>query len=174
MIAINLPLNLDDLFSYNPLTGVILWKIKPHIKVNVGTVAGCVALMGRDKKPYSLISYKQKIYRSHHIALALSGVTVPPGMVVDHIDGDGTNNKLANLRVVSIATNNLNKKLGKNNKTGLLGVYFYKNRNKWRASINKSGKSYFLGHFNTLLDACCKRKSAEIGMGFHANHGRVM
>ncbi|MGO4304194.1 HNH endonuclease signature motif containing protein [Cupriavidus sp. RAF12] len=47
-----------------------------------------------------------------------------PDGLVDHIDGCGTNNRMENLRVVTVSTNNLNRRdANRNNRTGILGVH---------------------------------------------------
>ena len=44
-------------------------------------------------------------------------------MMIDHEDGDSLNNKLSNLRLASHRQNLFNRKINKNNKTKVKGVY---------------------------------------------------
>ncbi|MNM43652.1 hypothetical protein D3C81_545330 [compost metagenome] len=64
-----------------------------------------------------------------------------PDGVVDHIDGCGSNNRLANLRVVTFSTNNLNRHApNRNNSVGILGVH--RHSTGFRAQLRVEGKVY--------------------------------
>ena len=52
-------------------------------------------------------------------------------------------------------------KLSKRNSSGIKGVYFDKNRNKWCAEIMFMGTKYRLGRFEKIEDAAAARKKAE-------------
>jgi len=95
---------------------------------------------------------------------------------IDHLDGDGLNNKLENLRNVTRSENNRNHRLSKNNKTtGVTGVRFYDKKSPlWQAySYNTAeGKQIQLGNYKTLFDAVCARKSFELKNGYTERHGR--
>lgn len=86
--------------------------------------------------------------------------------VVDHIDSDGKNNKIENLRVVS---NRENTSKEKTIKTGLpVGVSLY-NTGKYHSTITIEYKTYHLGYHEKIEDAsnayvralndweCCKK-----------------
>lgn len=70
----------------------------------------------------------------------------PPGLDVDHIDGNGLNNRRANLRVVSRTINNLNRPLTR-------GCYFEARTGRWRADIWAGGIRHRLGRFQTETEA---------------------
>lgn len=55
----------------------------------------------------------------------------------------------------------INKKLNKNNTSGVTGVGFNKRRNKWYASIRFRGENYWLGNYDKREDAVNARKEAE-------------
>lgn len=96
---------------------------------------------------------------------------IPEGHVVDHIDGNGLNNRRKNLRVVSVEQNARNSSLSKRNTSGYKGVYFQKALGKWGAKICRKGKQNFLGYFGTpeeAYTAYCKA-SEEL----HGEFGRV-
>jgi HNH endonuclease len=71
---------------------------------------------------------------------------------VDHIDGDGLNNRRENLRVATVSENRTNTGARINNTTGFKGV-FPRNNGTFQASIRKNGTRYHLGVFNTALEA---------------------
>ena len=98
----------------------------------------------------------------------------PDGMLVDHINGDGLDNRKCNLRVVSSKENTRNTKRNKNNSSGKMGVYYRGDSSKWRAVINGEYGREDLGNFSTKEEAIRIREDAEIFHGYHENHGRVI
>jgi HNH endonuclease len=71
---------------------------------------------------------------------------------IDHINGDRADNRITNLRDVSVSVNLQNqKKAHIDSKSGLLGVT--KARNKWRAGITVNGKPMHLGYFSSKESA---------------------
>jgi HNH endonuclease len=85
----------------------------------------------------------------------------PPGMVVDHINGNTLDNRKANLRIVKQSTNIRNGKLRSNNKSGFKGVNYHKARKQWRAYIMVDYKHINLGWFTVKEDAIKARLEAE-------------
>lgn len=69
-----------------------------------------------------------------------------PGQEIDHIDGDGLNNRRANLRFVTSAQNKWNRP-SYNGTSKYKGVSWFKTRNKWVVWIHANGKSKNLGYF---------------------------
>ena len=57
--------------------------------------------------------------------------------------------------------NNLTAKINKNNTSGIKGVYWDKQRNKWVAQIKFKGHNYHLGRYAKIEDAAEARKEAE-------------
>lgn len=70
-------------------------------------------------------------------------------MQVDHISGDGLDNRRSNLRLVTPSQNQRNQRISKANKTGFKGVYATPCGRKWRATIKVSGKSIGLGTYSS-------------------------
>lgn len=73
----------------------------------------------------------------------------PRGKVVDHINGNGLDNRRASLRVCSYSENGMNRGKATTNASGHKGVHWDKDRQKWRAQINVRGKQRMLGSFDT-------------------------
>lgn len=173
---------LGECLEYNPDTGVITWKARPRHHFNtdrgyntfvsqkVGMVTGCRSTT-RDGLCYLKIAINKKLYLAHRLAWVLYHGPIPSGVEVDHIDHDGTNNKINNLRLVTSSQNKMNRTITSVNKSGCMGVYFNSNTSKWIAEIVCNGKYYGLGSFLEKKDAIGARKKAEIDLGFHKNHG---
>lgn len=86
-------------------------------------------LMKNGKRKFHFIH--RLIYQAHHGEL-------PP--VIDHIDGNPSNNSIDNLRCATVAQNQWNTKLKSNNTTGFKGVSFDKWNNRYRVEIKANGK----------------------------------
>lgn len=97
-----------------------------------------------------------------------------PSQFLDHVNGDPTDNRIANLREVTNQENCKNKSINRNNKSGVIGVFFYDHGGYqyWVAYIRAEGRHIGLGYFKRYEDAVAARKQAEIDYGYHHNHGR--
>lgn len=155
--------------SYDPVTGAVSWKAKPNRNIPIGRAAGCRWVSG--KNTYIRISVEGRWVFAHTIAFVALHGRLPSG-VIDHINGDGTDNRAENLRDVDHATNLRNQRRNKNNKSGVMGVDFHQSSGKWRARIIVDQKEHHLGTFDSRAEAVCARHAAERIHGFHINHGR--
>ncbi|EBO4169431.1 HNH endonuclease [Salmonella enterica] len=129
----------------------------------------------KDKKrkvTYITIRYQDKIYPAHRIIWEMFNGEIPVGMQIDHVDGNGLNNAISNLRIVSISDNLKNKSKYANNTSGCAGVSWHKAQRKWIAYISDAGKRITLGYYKELGDAIEARREAERLYGYHENHGR--
>jgi hypothetical protein len=87
--------------------------------------------------------------------LGLAGVEIPKGYHVDHINRNGLDNRLCNLRVVTASQNQANRRLGIST-TGFRGVTFSKHphrRKKWCVYFKRDKVKRYLGHFHTAEEA---------------------
>ncbi len=69
--------------------------------------------------------------------------------IIDHKDRNQNNNQRNNLRNVTSSQSNINRGLGKNNKTGYKGVYFDEEHQKYRASVRINRILKHLGYYDT-------------------------
>lgn len=135
--------------NYDPETGFVTWKDpeKYRVKHRDGQ-AGWIQKIGNRK--YRTLVIQRRFIMTHRIAWFLHHNEWPT-KEIDHIDGDGLNNKISNLRHVSKRENALNKDV---HRTGrLFGCCFNKESKKWQAAIRINGKKVMLGSFNTELEA---------------------
>jgi hypothetical protein len=77
----------------------------------------------------------------------------PKGLVVDHIDHDGLNNRKSNLRIATAAENRRHCRKVKGGSSKYKGVYRHKGANKWSAKIGINGRCIFLGYFDNEIEA---------------------
>lgn len=85
----------------------------------------------------------------------------PSNKVVDHINGNKLDNRKINLRICKQSHNCLNKKIRTDNRTGVTGVWWRKERRNYAVQITVNKKRKCLGHFKDKFEAFCVRISAE-------------
>jgi len=118
---------------------------------------------------YTRITVKGQRFKTHRVVWALHHGVWPES--IDHINHVRTDNRIANLRSISITENLRNKSRDKRNKSGTTGVSWDSRTSKWYAKICVDKKQVSLGLFDNLADAIAARKVAEQAAGFHPNHG---
>jgi hypothetical protein len=109
-----------------------------------GTIAGYVEASG-----YVKISLFNHAYYAHRLAW-LYETGESPKADIDHIDGNPSNNRIANLRPASRSENLANAKRRIDNTSGLKGVCWVPNKRKWKACIGDRGKLINIGFFDTI------------------------
>ena len=133
--------------SYDPETGDIKWVRHPSKRRKDGV---CATHLNK-VHGYLSVCFAYKVHQAHRIAWLLHYGDFPAG-VIDHINGDMTDNRLSNLRAVTHAENMQNQRRAhKNNKVGFLGVGEL--RGKFRARINVNGRQVYLGAFDSPEEA---------------------
>lgn len=154
---------LIEYLDYNENTGVFTWKIDMRPNKYKGDAAGGVGGRG-----YIIIGIKGKIYKAHRLAWLFMKKKEAVGDI-DHINHDRLDNRFCNLRIVSKRENARNRSLSIENKSGVHGVNF--KRNRWEVTIGVDGRNIYLGGYALFSDAVNIRKNAEVLYGFHENHG---
>lgn len=178
ILAADLPM-LHRLIRLDPIAGRLFWRQRsPEDFPNNTRVAawnaqfaGKEALTADNGKGYRHGNVLGRTMKAHHVVWALANGSWPEDHI-DHINGDRSDNRPANLRVVSNAENQRNKRLQCNNKSGTPGVLWMKRNRKWAASISVNGGRVHLGLFDERRDAVFARQEAERENAYHANHGR--
>jgi hypothetical protein len=146
---------LKEMFDYKD--GHLYWKAKKR-KVTVGNIAGSLNRKYGNKTDYWSICVNKTRYKAHRLIWIYHFGYEPP--MIDHIDGDGLNNRIENLRLTTPSQNCFNRKCRA--LSGVKGVYFTNKTKKWRAEFVAYGKKIYLGTFADKQDA------------IHAIHGARM
>lgn len=134
---------LKSLLVYDPQTGVFTRLVN----------ASSNAQAGRQEfnrsRGYLWANVDGRLYPMHRLAWLYMTGSWPVGRV-DHVDGDGENNRFANLRDASAAVNSQNQRRPhKTNTSGFLGVSPCKRDQSWRAQISVGNVNRFIGRFAT-------------------------
>lgn len=187
MLASDPILSADDLrqlLRYEPDTGKLFWLPRTENNYLHLTPARRKTALGRfkaqqegneagvrDRRYLRVYVGGKEVYAHRVIWCIVTGNW--PVEQIDHMDGDGCNNRLENLREVTPLQNARNQSRRADNKSGISGVHWQSHSHKWRAVIQ--GADYCdLGLFDNLGDARAAiiRKRAEIGSYSH-RHGKV-
>ncbi len=137
-------------------------------KYKVGSIAGSTV---RTKQGYvsRRVKINGKVYNVARIIwLIVHGVLVDE---IDHINRNSLDNRLKNLRPATRSDNCKNRGKRSDNTYGITGVYWQKTRQRWQSTIDSQGKRYYLYAGKDFFEACCRRRSAEIRLGFSSTHG---
>lgn len=128
-----------DLFDLNPLTGELFWRVRTSARCRLDAPAGCVT-----KNGYVVIRVDGDMYGLHRVIRAWVDGKDPCEHVVDHWDGNPSNNRPWNLRVCTQSQNMAN--------VPRIGWHITKT-GKYAAGIKHKRKSISLGEFLTSLEA---------------------
>jgi len=115
-------------------------------------------------KGYLGFKFEGNRYRVHRVVWEMHNGEIPEGLYVDHIDRDSTNNRIENLRLVTVQQNNRNQQRK--------GYSYDKARDAYRARIWVDGKSIELGSYAHEEDASNAYQTAKQNLfGEHAPVG---
>lgn len=96
---------LNSIFSYNSETGILYWKAKLCKRIPVGSIAGTL-----NDRGYITVGLNSKTVKAHRIIWCMVYGEWPLEEI-DHIDRNGANNKLSNLKEATRTENLINRVL---------------------------------------------------------------
>jgi hypothetical protein len=136
---------LHQMFLYGPDTGLLSWSIRPGPAAAPGDRVGNLSRDG-----YLRVKLQGQEMRVHRVIWKMV-YGRDPEFIIDHIDGNRTNNRLENLRQATYSQNIANSRIPYDNTSGLKGAHFL--RGKWVSSITVRGDKKYLGIFKTPQEA---------------------
>lgn len=150
---------LHEILHYDPDTGIFVWKKQVARHIKVGDIAGC------DAHGYIRIGIYGKLYYAQRLAwMYVHGYF--PEKDIDHLDRIRHHNCINNLREASMQCNIRNTGNRTDNTSGVKGVSWNKEKNKWQARIAVDGVQKNLGYFKDFDEAVCARLSGEQCLGW--------
>lgn len=172
------PSTLSKLVEYNPFTGAFIWRVRPNsyfkterdCKIWNARFAGNPAFNCDDGRGYLVGQILGKKVKAHRAAWALH-YGFWPAELIDHINGDKSDNRIANLREATNSQNLMNRGANVNNKSGLKGVSWDRRKEKWQARISRQFKSRHLGYFATAEEAHSAYREASARL--HGEYSRT-
>lgn len=138
-------------YSYDPETGQIFSK-------RAGRVIG--SKVKNRNTFYWSATIRGRRHRLHRVAWVIHYGVWPSGQI-DHMNGNGLDNRLENLRDSTHTQNQRNQRIHRKNTTGVRGVSPYTRTGQFQASIWFNGKRLYLGRFDTIEAAASARAAAE-------------
>ena len=151
--------------NYCPESGLLSWRYRHGGSIGDkrfnARYFGCP--VGNEHNGYLRLSLKQKFYTGHRIAWAIHYGRWPQD-VIDHIDGDGMNNRIANLRECTQAENMRSRGPNRDNRSGVRGVHWSKSHGMWCARLTVAGKVHRFGRYKTIEEAAAviREKSPNV------------
>jgi hypothetical protein len=152
---------LRERITYDPDTGIVRWRTAFGVRTRVGAVVGWKNSAGYLKFKIGTTPY----FLSRAIWAYVHGYWPP--FLIDHEDGNKTNNRLSNLRPASNRQNCQNKK---KKRAGLKGATWSKAANSWAAQIGTRENGRRVNHHLGLFDteeqahaAYCKAAVEKFG-----------
>jgi hypothetical protein len=134
--------HLQALFTY--ANGSLYWRERKGRRL-----AG--ALAGTASHHYHQICIDYVLYRTHRLVWAYHyGASAH---TIDHINNNSFDNRIENLRECNSSQNSQNSRLPKLNTSGIKGVAWCKQKQKWRGRIAVDGAEKHIGFFTTIDEA---------------------
>lgn len=145
--------------------GKLLRKVA-CVKGGVGTEAG-----DTNERGYRRVSVDGVRRLAHRVVWAIHYGDWPE-LLIDHVNGNRSDNRIVNLRLATNSQNLCNRGLQKNSTTGFRGVSFEKRKRLFEAHIKINGKKKFLGYFRTAEEASVvyERAAQRLHGAFYYSH----
>jgi hypothetical protein len=146
---------IKSLFTYDKETGDFRWKVARGRNVKVGQLAGSYNGNG-----YFAVKIDYKNYLVHRL-IWLYETGEMPKTCIDHMNRIKNDNRFCNLREASYSDNCQNIDIPKHNRSGHIGVSWFKKRNAWTVYVKVNKKNKWLGNYKDLDKAIEARRAGE-------------
>lgn len=174
---------IEKLFDCDFEAGILYWKARGAEYFSEGKIgaeayarawnkrfAGKPAFTSTNGAGYKHGTIFGDFYLAHRIIFSLYHGFFPD--IIDHKNGNTNDNSINNLISASHRENLMNCKKFSHNTSGITGVVWVKEKQKWKAEIKVKKKAIFLGYFLDILLAEKARLEAEAKYGFSKRHGK--
>jgi len=135
-----------------------------------GELAGCVS----EREPlglfYRLLRIDKILYKEHRLVWLYWNGELPKANL-DHLNGDGLDNRLENLRLDSDRSNQRNRARDPRNTSGYTNVSWNKIGRKWEVQVRGKIGNVHGGYFDGLEEAALKAAELREKLGFSPLHG---
>ncbi len=112
------------------------------------------SIVGDEKHKYAARILREKKYgRIKTVYLHREIMNAPKGLVVDHINNKGLDDRRANLRLATHSQNCCNRPIKGRGTSKYVGVCFVKSKKRWCARTKYYGKAMFLGYYDCEIEA---------------------
>jgi hypothetical protein len=155
---------LKECLSYNPRTGEFRW-IKPGPRRTMGFRVGYFDSHGYRRFEFMGYTAPASIWAVFYMTGRW------PEDEVDHKDLDRSNDRWSNLREATDAQNHMNRRVQRNNHSGLKGVGRQTRGGRWTARVTVDGQTTWLGTFDTPEEASAAYAGAAAEL--HGRFGRL-
>lgn len=142
-----------ELLLYDPETGALTWRTARGCRL--GALAGTRTVDG-----YTQVEIDYRLYRAHRV-IWLMQTGKWPKQLLDHRNGMRADNRWKNLREATPLQNARNRRPGKDNSSGTVGVSFVSSLQRWEAYIGLNNRCLSLGRFVDKEKAISARRQAE-------------
>ena len=152
---------LHELFELKD--GELFRKKRVSNNTKVGDIVGTTNATG-----YKQVKIGRITHLCHHIVYKM--VHNKEAVLLDHADGNRANNKIENLREVTVSQNAINSKK-KNNISGYKNVIWQKSRSNYIVKLHIDGKQKYIGEFKDVELADLVAQEARVKyFGSFARH----
>lgn len=167
---------LRELLDYDPETGSLTWRERGGHWFDTWASRDSWNAKHAGKEAFGIVARGYRCGRllGHPVKahrVIWKWMTGEDPEVVDHINGQRSDNRWANLRSVSLTENARNCSRPRNNRSGRVGIAGRAD-GTWRAYIGTGKRQQMLGTFRTFEEAAAARARAERDLEYHSNHGR--